>query len=363
MILAIIIMAAAIFLLLTLYIRHWLEKLFPSRYPRLSRRIFLTVGSVLLSCFSLCIFFTPGLMLFHFWILSMLTEPIFSLFRKPRRSPSSRFAHPAVCSLLLAALAVWGSYNISHPVRTNYVYRTAKDIRPAGYRILLITDTHFGTIQSPSTLESRLCEMNDLHPDLVILGGDIVEEGTDKAEMEQAFAALGTLESRFGTYYVYGNHDRQNYASAPAYSPDELTAAIAQNGISVLQDEAILINEDLLLAGREDPAWSSTGSRRSTADILSGFDRHYLTILCDHQPIDWQENAAAGADLQLSGHTHAGQIWPVGQLLELSGRLSYGHYVRDGMDIYVSSGFAGWGYPLRTSDRSEYVILDILPEA
>lgn len=363
MIIAISIMAAAIFLLLALYIRHWLDRLFPTRFPRLSRSVLLWAAALLLAGFSLCIFLTPGLLLLHFWILSLITEPFLSPLASPRQRPASRFVHPAVCALLLAGLSLWGAYNINSPIAAGYVCRTDKNIRPEGYRILLITDTHYGTIQRPGVLESKLDAMNRFGPDLVILGGDIVEEGTDRQEMEAAFAALGRLKSRFGTYYIYGNHDRQNYSSAPAYTREELKTAIEANGIRILQDEALLINEDLLLAGREDAAWSGNGNRLSTREILSGFDGNYLTVLCDHQPIGWQENAEAGVDLQLSGHTHAGQIWPVGQLLDLFGSLSHGHYLRSGMDIYVSSGFAGWGYPLRTSARSEYVILDILPEA
>lgn len=91
-------------------------------------------------------------------------------------------------------------------------------------------------------------------------------------------------------------------------------------------------------------------------------DRNRLVVIADHQPNRWKESASAGGDLQLSGHTHAGQIWPIGQFLELAGGLSCGQYNRDGITSIVSSGFAGWGFTMRTSEWCEYVIVDVVPD-
>ncbi len=84
--------------------------------------------------------------------------------------------------------------------------------------------------------------------------------------------------------------------------------------------------------------------------------------MADHQPIESEENDAQGVDLQLSGHTHAGQIWPTGVLSELLGALNYGQYRTGGCDVIVSSGIAGWAYAMRTGEHCEYVVVDLKAE-
>ena len=170
---------------------------------------------------------------------------------------------------------------------------------------------------------------------------------------------FGGMKSQYGVYYVYGNHDRQPYTNNRSYTDEELENAILAGGITILEDGYTEINDDLVLAGRGDAAWGNVSGRASTEEILEGVDRNKYIILADHQPIEAEENDAQGVDLELSGHTHAGQIWPTGLLTELSGGLNYGKYQVGNCNVVVSSGFAGWGYPIRTGKHSEYVIVTI----
>ena len=124
----------------------------------------------------------------------------------------------------------------------------------------------------------------------------------------------------------------------------------------------MLVNGELTLAGRDDAAWGNTSNRMHTDELLSGADLESFIIVADHQPIEYDECSANGADLELSGHTHAGQIWPVGPLTELGGDLNYGLYHKEGMAVIVSSGIAGWSYTIRTGKRCEYVVVHIIPE-
>ena len=162
-------------------------------------------------------------------------------------------------------------------------------------------------------------ELNKEGLDIVILGGDIVEEDTTKEEMQQAFQVLGGIETSKGIYYVYGNHDRQPYTDHRSYTDEELKEAAEENHITILEDSYVEINEELILAGRGDAMWGNSSGRKSMEELLQGVDRNHYIITADHQPIQAEENVAQGVDLEVSGHTHAGQIWPVGGLSQLTG--------------------------------------------
>ncbi len=259
----------------------------------------------------------------------------------------------AAAALVLA----YGFFNMGHIREMRYEILT--DDLTEDVRILLLTDIHYDTVQDPDVLKGKIEEMQETRPDFILLGGDIVEEGTSKEKMREVFRLLGGLESRYGTYYVYGNHDKQPYTQDRTYSDDELKDAIESAGITILQDRYVEIGDEILLAGRDDAAWEGTRKRKSTADILQGAGEGKYVIVADHQPIASDENDEQGVDLQLSGHTHAGQIWPAGQFTELMGRLNYGEYQTGGCKVIVSSGVAGWRYPMRTGKHCEYVVIDL----
>lgn len=251
----------------------------------------------------------------------------------------------------------WGFRNMGQIRAVEYTVTSEK--LDSGYDVVFLSDVHYGTIQSPEVLRRAVEEINARQPDVVILGGDIVEEGTSKEAMEEAFRVLGNLKSTYGTCYIYGNHDRQRYlpASSRAYTEEELEQALAGNGIEILCDRYITLEEDFVLAGREDVG--EAFGRISAGDLLGGADRERFLLVADHQPTGVEENASEGVDLQLSGHTHAGQIFPAGYLIELFGGLTYGLYREGDCQVIVSSGAAGWGFPVRTQGRCEYVVVHL----
>lgn len=263
---------------------------------------------------------------------------------------------------LTCLLLGWGFYNMGRIVETEYTVFSSK--LKEDREIVLLTDLHYGTVQKPEVFREKIQQINRLKPDLIVLGGDIVEEGASFQEMEQAFQMLGELESAYGTYYVYGNHDRQLYADAMsggrAYTEEQLARAVQDNGIAILRDRQVEIGPDLTLAGREDRSYP--GGRAPASALLAGADLSRFLIVADHQPVEVAENAALGADLQLSGHTHAGQIFPAGLLTEKIFGFSYGQYWQDGCCVIVSSGAAGWGFPVRTEKRCEYVVIHLKKE-
>ncbi len=258
--------------------------------------------------------------------------------------------------LVIVSLFTYGYFNINNVTATNYTVKSEKVTR--NYRIVFISDTHYGTVQNPEILEDKIAEINALSPDLVILGGDIVEDGTTKNEMYAAFELLGQLKAEYGIYCVYGNHDRQRYNTSPLFTEAELTEAIEKNNITLLTDEIQVLGE-LQLIGREE---KSAKERKEASILAENTDSSKFILIADHQPTTLSENKPLCADLQLSGHTHGGQIFPLGFMTFFYDGLVYGQYSQNGSELIVSSGFAGWGFPIRTQGKSEYVVVNIVPQ-
>ena len=260
----------------------------------------------------------------------------------------------------LVIMVIWvsyGWYNMHHVVATEYTIQTEKDIREEGYRVVLLADIHYGSFHSKKELMSKCEEINQIEPDMIFLCGDIVDENTTKEKMEEVFEVLSSIHSKYGIFYVYGNHDRQEYTSYPMYSNEALLTVMERNGIIVLQDEVYKTNDEFVIVGRED---FSVGGRASVKNLLQDVDKANFIVTLDHQPVQLRENGEAGADLHLSGHTHGGQIWPINYITMLTNEAFYGYKeTEEGLQSVVTSGFAGWAMAIKTSAPAEYVVLHI----
>lgn len=265
---------------------------------------------------------------------------------------------PFLCTALLMGYGYW---NIHRVVRTDYRVETEKPIRAQGYRIALVSDLHFGTTMDGRDLAGYAGEIEAAGPDLLVLCGDIVDEATTREEMEEAMAVLGAVKCPLGVYFVRGNHDRASYTRTPNFTAEELERAIRGAGITILTDRRVQAAEDLTLIGRDDRSRPVDGRRRGLEELLDGADRSSFLLLLDHQPSELEAADRAGYDLLLSGHTHAGQIWPTGLISQAVGivELNYGQRKLDHLQVIVSSGIGGWGYPIRTSRHCEYVIISV----
>ena len=254
----------------------------------------------------------------------------------------------------------YGYFSMENVKETDYTIYTEKAIRQQGYRIAMIADLHFGTTMDEEKLEKYAKEIEEKKPDMVVLCGDIVDQRTTLSQMEGAAKVLGNIKSRYGTFYVYGNHDK-SFGSNGNFSEQQLRNNLTNNGITVLEDEIKKVNGEFTIIGRKDKGFSSEHNRKTSEELLNNADKQNFLLLLDHQPSGLKENSTSGMDLQLSGHTHGGQIWPVGLLNGTFkiGELNYGYKKIDKSQFIVSSGIAGWGYPIRTGSKSEYVIIDI----
>lgn len=265
--------------------------------------------------------------------------------------------------IIFAIIIISSVYGMNHIELTEYNLTTDK-IDNESYSIVWVSDVHYGTVQNPQLVKESILKINDLKPDIVVLGGDIVDERTSKEDMTEIFKELGQINSTYGTYYVFGNHDTQpsstDYENGNrTFSDEELNKTIRDNGITILCDEKTKINDDIVLVGRSDGSWEDRIDRIDTCKILNESDLSKYVVVLDHQPVEYEENSRQGADLQISGHTHGGQLFPYAIFEKLMDHLIYGEYHFGNMEQIVSSGLTGWGWPMRNEAKCEYVLINI----
>ena len=295
-----------------------------------------------------------------FWLLSDLVSLIVA---RARRRPA-RPDRAGAAAILLCVLWLAGGYAAAHHVSlTTYTFETPKVDRAV--RLVQISDAHIGATFHADGFLQHIQDINALGPDAVVVTGDFVDDDTSRADMLGACDALGQVTAPYGVYYVFGNHDKGYYsASSRGWNSDELRAALAKNGVTVLEDETAALGDSLLMAGRKDRSMESrAGGRMSAAELLLDADRSRYIVILDHQPHDYDAEAAAGADLVLSGHTHGGQFIPIRHVGEWLGEnaLRYGHQRRQNTDFIVSSGISNRAFQFTTRCHSEIVVIDIQP--
>lgn len=271
------------------------------------------------------------------------------LFRRERK-----FRHLRLASLVLGVVFfVYGTVNMQ--IVTPEYHTLASEKLTEKHRIVFVSDLHVGGSQSFNTTRSTIEKIGAEHPDLVILGGDITDNYTTKAEMEETYRLFGALG--VPVYYIDGNHEivqHPEYVEI-GYTYKELLDTITQNGITILCDDYVELAPDLLLLGREDMADPSLRKWVEKPDTEGFF------LVADHQPTSIHEHLELGADLQLSGHTHAAQFFPLKLLYPLF-TPTYGEYTYDGgAKLFVSAGASGWRLPFRTEAHCRFEVVDLVP--
>ena len=258
----------------------------------------------------------------------------------------------------------WGWYQAHNVWQKDYTIHTDKAV--GSIKLALIADSHTGTTFDGEGFAEHVKAIQAQDPDAVLIAGDFVDDDTSLIDMKKCCEALGTLDTKYGVYYVFGNHDKGYYASERrGYDGDDIIAELEKNGVAVLQDETVLLGDSFYIIGRQDlsEVTDRGGSRADIEDLVKDLDDDKYQIVMDHQPADYANEKASGVDLVLSGHTHGGQLFLIKLFQEITGMGGndqiYGLENIDGSDFIVTSGISDWAIKFKTGCRSEYVIIDI----
>lgn len=255
----------------------------------------------------------------------------------------------------VTSLIVYGYFNaISPRVKTLDISidKSANGLNKL--HLVFASDIHLGHVIGKVSLSRILKKINDLNPDLILFPGDLVDEEL-KPVMEKNLGELfNSLNPKYGVFAVTGNHEYIGGVE-PAVN------YLSKFGITFLRDQIVKINNSFYVAGREDvSAVSFHGrNRKPISELLNGTEKSLPVVLMDHQPIALSEAMENGVDLQISGHTHHGQMWPLQAITKRVFLLSWGYKKIKESHFYVSSGAGSWGPRVRIGNHPEIVSINL----
>jgi uncharacterized protein len=256
-------------------------------------------------------------------------------------------------SSFTALLLVFGFVNAVSPITKHYNITTDKKIINDSIRIVAVSDIHLGSIIRKRSMRHLSAMIEKEHPDVVFLLGDVVDGSISPVLRGDLLSYLTLHNIPMGVYAITGNHEFIG-------NINKTLPYIESKGIRVLKDEIITLPDGIQVAGRYDrSSYSGLGrARMSLGQLLSKADTTKPLIVLDHQPDEVNELPGHGVDLQLSGHTHNGQMWPLTAITRAMYNPSYGYRKISSSNVIVSSGFGIWGPRVRIGTKPEIVVIE-----
>lgn len=280
-----------------------------------------------------------------YMVLFLLAFDLLKLCRVP-------FNYGFILSLIFTVVLLgYGYYNYHHP-KTNTINIAldkplAGDAKPV--KIVAVSDLHLGNGTGKTALKRYVKMINEQNPDLILIAGDLIDNSVVPLYTEKMMEELSELKAPLGVYMVPGNHEYISGIKASA-------RFIQETPIQLLCDSVVTLPNGIQLIGRDD---RSNTARRSLQELMAGIDKSKPIILLDHQPYKLTESEAAGVDLQFSGHTHRGQVWPMSWVTDYIYEQSHGYRQWGNSHIYVSSGLSLWGPPFRIGTESDMAVFHL----
>ena len=276
-----------------------------------------------------------------------------------------------VTAVFLSCICTYGLYNARNIKLKTYdidVDKSCGDTKDL--KIALIADLHMGYSIGAREITNMVTKVNEINPDIVLIAGDIFDNSFDGLDdPEEICRQLQSIKSKYGVYATYGNHDIEEKLlvgftlgkTSEKTGSDEMDNFIYESGITLLRDETMLINDEFYIVGRRDYEKPSTddGSRLSAQELTKNLDKSKPIIFVDHEPLELQEIADAGADIDLSGHTHDGQLFPANIAVKFSWENPCGMIKIDNMYSIVTSGVGVFGPYMRVGTDSEICEINV----
>ena len=279
----------------------------------------------------------------------------------------------ALCLSLVTALALL-AYGTVHAQNTKIVtYDLALD-KPAGetreMKVVLLGDLHLSVNSRLATTRRMVELVNAQQPDVVVIAGDIFTSSYRGLSHPEKYAqALRGIETKYGVYAVYGNHDVEEtlfggFPISPvsqAFRSAEMERFFDDCGFITLADEVVTLGDAVQLAGRVDgeKAGDGTKDHLSPEALLKGADPALPVLVLQHEPVEFEALKAAGADVALCGHTHAGQMFPGDLIVPFFNENAWGYKRLHGLETFVTAGVGYYGPPMRVGTDSEITVIHL----
>ena len=297
----------------------------------------------------------------HLIIFWLISDGIFALIKKRRKRSLKRYYAGAVALVFTIGYLGSGWYLAHHVWETDYQIQTDKEV--GSLRVAVFADSHVGTTFHGEGFAEHMKTIEEQHPDVVLIVGDFVDDAT-KEDMIACCKALGELDTTYGVYYVFGNHDKGYYPPEyRGYDGNDLIVELEKNQVHVLQDEVELIADKFYIIGRQDKSEEYAEKRATMEELTANLDPDKFSIVLDHQPQDYAAQQNVNVDLVLSGHTHGGQLFPLMTIENLTKMTPddrvYGYEQRENTNFIVTSGISDWAIKFKTGCKSEYLMIDI----
>lgn len=265
----------------------------------------------------------------------------------------SRRQRIGLVSLITIALMIYGTFE-AYQIKPQKIRLETSKISPdAGtLRIVQISDLHIGPMLYPGRLTPIIETIKNARPQILVSTGDLIDGYV--VFPDAATAALHNLPASLGKFAITGNHE--SYAGI-----DIATNFTQKAGFTLLRNRSVTVGRDLIITGVDDPSVNSHKASNTEAELLAGIPDGKFSLLLKHRPkIDAESRNKI--DLQLSGHTHQGQIFPFGWIVALSYPFPSGlHQITPGRHLYTSRGTGTWGPPIRLLAPPEITIIDLVP--
>ncbi|KAF0846494.1 metallophosphoesterase [Nocardia caishijiensis] len=272
-------------------------------------------------------------------------------------------ARPVAAAVAITALALigWGLYEARRVPRVRTVDVDIRGLAPGldGLRLVVVTDTHYAALNRVRWSEKVVDVVNGLEPDIACHAGDLADGSVAKRQTQ--VDPLGKVVAPLGRFYITGNHEY--FGDAQGWID-----YMADLGWQPLHNEHRTLTRDgdrLVIAGIDDPTGRGLpGHGPDLPAALAGAEPDLPVVLLAHQPRQIADAVAAGVALQISGHTHGGQIWPFHYLVRLEQPVVAGlSRHANNTQLYTSRGTGFWGPPLRVFAPSEITVLVLHPES
>ena len=270
-----------------------------------------------------------------------------------------------LCIVIIGALCIGGHINATRLITTDYEVNIDKSGGEfADLDVVLVADLHMGYNIGVDMINQMVDRINDCDPDVVLIGGDIFDNSYESMDdPEGIMEAFKNIKSRYGVYAVWGNHDIAETIIGGFTFPSKnkkmsdirMDQFLEDAGIKLLRDESVIIEDSVYIFGRPDEERPGRGIdiRLTPAELVSTMDTQKPVIVLEHEPKELKELAKAGVDLHLSGHTHAGQTFPMNLTAKFSFENPYGLKMVDEMPSIVTSGVGLYGPYIRVGTKPE----------